>query len=289
MSLQSRPTVCRRLWLAAAAVMAAASWLPADDQAASNKEAAKRRQAANVRAMQAVAEGLIVVRLTDDGEAGCKMTSKSVLNWSDPARHPEILVPGTTWIWHHQGRPQLIAEIYGRDNAVGRWNVYMCTLSPDRVRVENAEVSSTIDTSYYEPRELPKSPAAAATKPARLLQMNRLARRFDGHQFWDGGRFELRLLPRHIYRYQDPAAGIVDGAVYALVHGTNPEVLLLLEAHASGDDPARWKVSFGALAGASCVVRLDGEEFWTCPLHTSDTADPRRYQVKEVPLAEQTP
>lgn len=115
--------------------------------------------------------------------------------------------------------------------------------------------------------------------------MRQLADRFDAHQFWEQ-RFELRLLPKPIYRYEAPDAGVMDGAVYALVHGTNPEVLLLVEAHAADDGAAVWKVGFGSLAGARCVVRLDGKEFWTCPKHTGDPADPRQGFTGYVPVAD---
>jgi hypothetical protein len=115
--------------------------------------------------------------------------------------------------------------------------------------------------------------------------MRRLAGRFDAHQFWED-RFEVRLLPKPIYRYKDADGGIVDGAVFALVHGTNPEVLLLIEAHATDAGEPHWKAAFGSLAGARCIVRLDGKEYWTCPRHSGDPADPRQGLTKFVPVAE---
>jgi hypothetical protein len=139
----------------------------------------------------------------------------------------------------------------------------------------------TATASYYSPLAIPNS-TVATTKSARTLQLKQLARRFDAHQFWDEQRYELRLLPQSLYRYEDEKAGILDGAIYALVHGTNPEVLLLIEAQASGDNAAQWKVAFGSLAAARCVVRLDGKEIWNCALHQGGPADPRQGFYRDV-------
>jgi len=258
---------------------------PATNRTADDSKAEELRRAAFVEAMHSMAAGLKVVRVTEHGEAECRMVEDPVLNWSDSARHPNLLVPGTTWIWHHQGRPVLIGEIYGRKDSVGGWFLFACNLSPNQLRFADERSKTTLTKSYYEPKEIADSPDVAKTRSQRTIQMRQLAERFDAHQFWEE-RFELRLLPKPIYRYEDADGGLLDGALYALVHGTNPEVLLLIEAHATDDGAARWKVGFGSLAGAHCVVRLDGKEYWTCPKHIGDLADPRQGLTRFVPVAE---
>jgi hypothetical protein len=288
MNMQSR--LLSLVWVAllTVAMIAPAGSLRADDAAKKSTlddpKGDEPRGAAFIRAMRTMASGLKVFRVTDDGEDECKMVDDSVLNWSDSARHPDLVVPGTTWIWHHNGRPEFIAEIYGRTNAVGQWHLFGCTLSPDRLRVGNESGERTVTKSYYEPAEVPGAPAVAKTKAERTFQMRQLASRFESHQFWEE-RYELRLLTKPVYRYEDVASGIMDGAVFALVHGTNPEVILLIEAHARGGDNARWKVAFGSLAGAQCIVRLDGTEYWTCPRHIGQLTDPRLGFDKAVPVA----
>lgn len=260
-----------------------------ENQAPAESKAEELRRVAYLRAMLTVAAGLKVVRVADGDSSECKMVEESVLNWSDSARHPDLIVPGTTWIWHHSGRPEFIVEIYGRVNNVGSWNVFGCTLSPDPLRISEGPLQRSLTKTYYEPKEIANAPSVAKTKAERTFQMRQLAARFDAHQFWED-RFELRLLPKPIYRYEDVGGGVIDGALYALVHGTNPEVLLLIEAHTTKDGPARWKVGFGSLAGAQCIVRLDSNEYWTCPKHTGDPNDPRQgfskfVRVEEVEIA----
>jgi hypothetical protein len=179
----------------------------------------------------------------------------------------------------------MIGEIYGRVNSVGAWSFLACNLTSDAIRYSDGSVKAAFTKSFYDPKPIDNAPVVAKTKLGRTFQMRQLTDRFDAHQFWKE-RFELRLLPKPIYRYEDLESGIVDGAVFALVHGTNPEVLLLVEAHPADDGAARWKVGFGSLAGARCVVRLDAKEFWTCPEITGDPADPRQGITKFVPVGE---
>src|SRR4029453_3743712 len=175
---------------------------PAQKPATDERNPEELRRAAFVRAMESVASGLKVVRLTDDGETECRMVEESVLNWSDSARHPDLVVPGTAWIWHYKGRPVFIGEIYGRKESVGAWILFGCNLSPGRIRFSDERLKTTLTKSYYEPKEIADSPVVAKTKSERTFQMRQGAELFGAHQFWEE-RFELRMLPKPIYRYED--------------------------------------------------------------------------------------
>ena len=50
--------------------------------------------------------------------------------------------------------------------------------------------------------------------------------------------------------------------------------------------PAQWKVSFGSLAAARCVVRIDEQEFWSCEVDQGATSDPRRFFLRHLPVEE---
>ena len=79
-----------------------------------------------------------------------------------------------------------------------------------------------------------------------------------------GQAWELRLLPKPLYRYESTDPEVLDGAVFALVSsaGTDPEIILLIEARKTPEGP-RWV--FGArpvlrhepLAQAQGPGRLD--------------------------------
>ncbi len=89
---------------------------------------------------------------------------------------------------------------------------------------------------------------------ARLLVMKSLMRRFTVSEDHKGDSIVLRMLPRPIDRYADPDAGIVDGALFAFVYGTNPELIVALEF-----DGTNWRYATGRLSWAAIDVRFDEE------------------------------
>ena len=72
----------------------------------------------------------------------------------------------------------------------------------------------------------------------------------------------LRALSQPIYRYAAPAAGVLDGAVFAFVEATDPEALLLLEATAD-DAGGSWRYVLARMTSRPSEVLLDGRELWT--------------------------
>src|SRR5262249_553260 len=74
-------------------------------------------------------------------------------------------------------------------------------------------------------------------------------------------------LPTPFYRYPAARTGVVDGALFAFVSdaGTDPEVLLLLEAREEGGKP-RWEYAGGRFSDWELhVQRKDKEVFSSVP------------------------
>ncbi len=94
--------------------------------------------------------------------------------------------------------------------------------------------------------------------------MKELADRFTAHQFWDPNnqRSELRLLPQPAHRYQDSAAGLLDGALFLFCHSTNAELILLIEAARQNDAEPAWRYALARLGHAKFHALLDGREVW---------------------------
>jgi hypothetical protein len=116
-----------------------------------------------------------------------------------------------------------------------------------------------------ERKELPDAGTPAATAGARLVQMRRLAQGFTGYENdADGTRWNLRLLPAPLYRYPPARTGVIDGALFTLVStaGTDPEVLLLLEAREEGGQ-LRWEYACGRFSDRNLHVLRDDKEVWS--------------------------
>jgi hypothetical protein len=68
-------------------------------------------------------------------------------------------------------------------------------------------------------------------------------------------------LPTPLYRYPAAKAGVIDGALFALVSeaGTDPEVLLLVEAREE-KGKVRWEYALGKFSDCEIHVSLKGKE-----------------------------
>src|SRR5437763_1863964 len=111
---------------------------------------------------------------------------------------------------------------------------------------------------------------APAGQPAvRQRQLKALAQKFSGHEVWDPGntRYDLRRLDRPLHAYRDEAAGLLDGALFALANGTNPEIMLFVEARADPRDAtkAAWRFAVGRLSHAELHLEYDGREVFSSP------------------------
>jgi hypothetical protein len=108
-------------------------------------------------------------------------------------------------------------------------------------------------------------PADSVTK--RLSQMKDLARRFRCRLAGDrANNEELRLLPSPLYRYKTDRKDLFDGALFAYVQGTDPEVILLLEARRREGQPPEWQYAITRRSMLALEADLDGKRVWSVPL-----------------------
>jgi hypothetical protein len=190
---------------------------------------------------------------------------------------------GIAVMWKEGERPAIFAQIFQLKN--GLW-VHECQ------SMASAGLSMRLGkVTRWEPEDaalkftpLPDAPRAADTALKRLVQMKAQADRFSATDDFksstdrEATRYELRLLPKPVYRYQDAKGGINDGAVFAFVHGTDPELFLIFEHRGEGDK-AGW---FYALAPMTCwavQTRLDNTEVWSVPERLGKTTPQGPYHV----------
>lgn len=170
---------------------------------------------------------------------------------------------GTVWMWGTSGRPVAVFEIYGRGDGRPGFSMVGHSLSTGTSLEGSAKTGERLVSKQpgLAFRDLPRQPVTSDDAKLRLLQMRRLVRSFDAHEFWDpdNTRYELRMLGQPLHRYSDPDSGILDGAVFAFANGTNPEILLLLEIDSN---TRRWRYAPVRMGHAGMHVEFDGEEVW---------------------------
>lgn len=208
-------------------------------------------RARRLEEMAALARTIKVATVDREGnETPVDRTDEPLHRWTDPTRE---FSDGGMWVWRSGGRPVAVVGI----ELYAWWSLEFVSLSPGLVRgnFEPSRVHWKPQSAGVEFREIDDAPAPGSNETVRFRQMRELAARFSGREVWEGNRnYALRLLPRPVDRYSAPASGTIDGGVFIFANGTNPEILMMIEARQSGDAPAKW--SFAAAPLSHCEVRL---------------------------------
>src|SRR5262245_53335764 len=145
-----------------------------------------------------------------------ELMKEPVFEWSNPTR--QGLQQGAVFLWMSDGRPSAVGCIFSQphDKPAGRQIIHeMHALDPDKLIVTRTQgaLNEWKPKAGLARKELADAPAPAATPPARLIQMRKLAQEFAGHEVdSEGKRWDLRLLPAPLYRYPAAKTGVVDGA-----------------------------------------------------------------------------
>jgi hypothetical protein len=204
-----------------------------------------------------------------------EFTKEPVFEWSNPVRNG--VQQGVVFLWLRDGRPAALGCIFTQPDAKfpGRKVIHeFHALDPEKLLVNRPNALNEWKPQAGLARtELPDAAAPAATPGARLVQMRRLAEEFTGHELErDGKRLELRLLPAPLYRYPAAQTGVVDGALFTLVStdGTDPEVLLLIEARREGGK-LRWEYACGRFSNRSLYMQRKGKEVWASVMGGSNS------------------
>jgi hypothetical protein len=238
--------------------------------------------------MRDLVEGLEAGSVSDGVHRPAERVPDPILRFSDVAREHE---DGTLWTWGRSGRPLVVLELY-KDLGADFWAMTMSSLSTTPVRLHSRSGWT------WEPERpglvfqaFASAAAPAAKEPARLRQMKELASRFTAHQFWDPNnqRSELRLLPQPAHRYEDPAAGLLDGALFLFCHSTNPELILVIEATRQNDAAPAWRYALARLGHAEFHAVLGGTEVWQAARVRVPAANDPYYQVLEPVRGRTTP
>lgn len=193
-----------------------------------------------------------------------EMLPNPLLTFGDATRNNEA---GTLWAWGKSGRPVAFLELYRNVGNGQPWAHALTLTSPELIQLKAPTGHRwTPKKSHFALKDVPDSPAVGSQPAVRLRQMKDISRRFEAHEFWDpnNSRFEMRLLVQPVHRYQHDATKLIDGAVFVLAHGTNPELLVQIEAQGTAQSP-RWRYSLARLGSAEMHVLLDGREVWTEP------------------------
>jgi hypothetical protein len=216
------------------------------------------------------------IRVGDDDKP-LDLQREPVLKWSNPDRGE---VHGNVFLWTRDGRPLAVASLF-------KWFTPHTHMSHEFHSFAEGPLSGKFhgeavwNASEAGVRfvDLPEAPAPAANDAQRLLQMKQLAKDFSGvkKERDDGNVVELRLLPQPIHRYSAAKEGIVTGGLFTLVHGTDPEIFVLIEARGKDAASARWQYAVTRMTSSEVRLRHRDKQVWVAEtLSTRQVSDHER-------------
>jgi len=204
----------------------------------------------------------INVHPVDDSKAAFRLLPDPVLRFTNSVGDVK---DGAIFLWlGPDDRPAAAVQVFLHRNQ--GWFQEFSTLSTTRVAADGVW-GPTREAIVFKP--VPDAPKPAETPEQRLRQMRALIEGFSGEQdmhkneqtSWD----PLRFLTKPLARYGKPGTDVLDGALFALVLTTDPEVYLMLEVRPGKDGP-EWQYAFAAESTAALRCSLKGRRVWELPL-----------------------
>jgi hypothetical protein len=236
---------------------------PDESQESASPDNANKQKLA---VMRRLAEAIHVTAGEGEASKEAKLIPEPLFRFSDQAR---LLPDGSVWGWGTAGRPVMMVEFRTYDRTPGEWGYDLTATSDVRFSAEIAGHGRFAPRkSAFQLLSARGIAPPAKTAAARLRQMKQFARSLNASEVWREQRSELRLLPTEVHRYSDAARGIIDGAAFIFVVGSNPEAILLVEARQadSGSDASgSWKYGLARMSAAEVTFRLGDAEVWKIP------------------------
>jgi hypothetical protein len=238
---------------------------PVDKKENANKDSAE--PSATRRAAEQLVDTIQLEVRTDDQWSKVKRLEQPLLLYTDDTRHNDR---GSVWAWCDKGRPLALFEMFQKVDDRTIWVVGITNTSGGKLRASRRGAPWWLENdSAIEFKDIPSAPPVAADPIVRQRQLKLLAQKFTGHEIYNPNdtRYDLRRLERPLHTYRDEPGGVVDGALFTFANGTNPEIMLFIEARMDRNGKSRpvWQYGVGRTSYAELHLEYDGKEVFTAP------------------------
>jgi hypothetical protein len=193
------------------------------------------------------------------------------------------VLDGAVMMWTSGQRPMVAAQVFVTGDGVWLHEFQSFADRPLKLTSEGK--------TLWQPKkaggkwqDFADAPAVEQTRAGRFKQMKELADQFSISEDFrvrvgdkDTSRYELRLLTAPLYRYEESDDGI-DGAVFAFVHGTDPEALLTIELQNNGGRSTS-RFNFAALTCWAMQAKHGDEQVWSVPEMYGKSAQDQPYHL----------
>lgn len=203
--------------------------------------------------------------IPDQSKDPCPRVERPVFLWNQPVRHGQI---GAIYLWlQHDERPAAIGTIFAWRPGTPAWllmhefhSLAQHSLTLDfRGRTVWAPTEPGLQWKPFEERI-----EVASSRQRQLTQIRQLAQKFRAHTVTlEKDTWELRLISRPLYEYATgDGEAVMCGAVFAMCHGTDPELILVIEAK-STDTGRQYQFACGAFTDYELHCQFGDKEVWS--------------------------
>lgn len=200
-------------------------------------------------------------RLADDPSGRLKFHPKSLLRWSNPVIG---VIYGNVFVWTKDGRPEVIGSIlqWYEPHKHATHEFHSLSAGPVEGSRDGRLVWATTKPGLLL-RPILQAPLVDESPLVRLRQMRSITRQLKVTSTnRNGDQYNLRLLSQPLFRYGDVKSNVFDGALFSFVQGTDPEVIVLIEARKNDSGTLHWYVAMMRMAALEFAAEFKDQELW---------------------------
>ena len=188
------------------------------------------------------------------------LSDQAILRWTNPLGGHKA--HGDVFLWTDEGRPAAVLSLYhftDKDGVVREHHEF-CSLLSEPLSFTGAVTWAP--KSGLEFQVLADKTAPADAPRQRLSQLRELAAGFSAEKTnREGITRPLRVLPQPVHRYKSEKNGIIDGAIFAVVEATDPEIFLILEVRMNGEK-SEWHYALARMTSVGLKASFHDKEVW---------------------------
>lgn len=244
-----------------------------------------------------------VVLTSSSGDRPIALEERPLLRWHNPLRRGET--HGDFFVWQRDGQPVVVGTLFSYVKPVGgNIRVAAIGLHPlvnEDIRFQFRVVNGVLQGANLGQFdvELETATAAVDSPATQLAQVRSLARSCEAWTVNEGVEQPLRLMsqplllnahgtkPSEIKEAGGAGFGSLDttAALFAMVTGTDPELLILIRRRKSDAAGASaWQVTPARFSDLPLKLSIGGEPVWQWKVASSPEPYVSRHQIFQKPL-----
>ncbi len=180
---------------------------------------------------------------------------------------------GAIFLWLGDGdRPGAAVQVFHKRD--GSWYQEWTSLSTSHLTAKLATAPDWKPSrGGVDFKPIPGAARPAETAQQRLRQMQALVRDFSASDDFRGQSWQpLRMQPKPLAHYGKPGSEVTDGALFAYVLTTDPEVFLMIEAR-KGRDGLEWQYAFAPMSIYPLQGSWKGRVVWSLDFRPAFDSD----------------